>query len=132
MINEPHFISLEDALFFHSEEIIKSGGANEIRDIGSLEAALDAPKASFGGEFLMDLFEMAASYVESVCTRHPFLDGNKRTGTVCALTFLYLNGFEVDEQYDEELADQVLSLVTHKISKSDLAEYFKDRSKQIE
>ncbi len=66
MINELHFISLEDALYFHGEEIKKSGGAIEISDIRSLEAALDALKASLGGEFLMDLFEMAASYVEAV------------------------------------------------------------------
>ena len=80
----------------------------------------------------MDLFEMAAAYVESVCTHHPFVDGNKRTGTVCALTFLLLNGHEVDEQYDEELADKVLDLVTHKTDRQALADYFRDRSRQTE
>ncbi len=89
MIDEPYFISFEDALFFHKEEIKYSGGAIEIRDQKALLAAQDAPKATFGGKFLMNLFEMAATYVESICTHHPFLDGNKRTGTVCALTFLY-------------------------------------------
>ena len=48
----------------------------------------------------MNLFEMAATYVESVCIHHPFLDGNKRTGTACAVTFLYLNGYELHEKYD--------------------------------
>lgn len=131
MIEEPCFIMLEDATYFHQQEILCSGGASEIREQKALEAALGAPKASFDGKFLMDLFEMAATYVESICTNHPFLDGNKRTGTVCALTFLYLNGYEVSEKYDEELADKVIALVTHEIDKSDLAEYFRKRSKQI-
>ena len=131
-MGEPCFISLEDALFFHEEEINRAGGADGIRNLKALEAALEAPKACFSGKFLMNLCEMAATYVESICTHHPFLDGNKRTGTVCALTFLYLNGYEVHEKYDEELADKVLALVTHEIDKSNLSNYFRDRSGKIE
>jgi death-on-curing protein len=37
--------------------------------------------------------------------RHPFVDGNKRTALASALTFLYLNGYSVEERYDEDLAD---------------------------
>ncbi|NBC67033.1 MAG: type II toxin-antitoxin system death-on-curing family toxin [Bacteroidetes bacterium] len=39
--------------------------------------------------------------------RHRFVDGNKRTALASALTFLYLNGYEVEESYDLELADLV-------------------------
>jgi len=65
--------------------------------------------------YLMDIFEMAATCAESVCCNHPFLDGNKRAGTACALTFLYLNGYEVDENHDEELADMILDPVKRPI-----------------
>ena len=85
-----------------------------------------------GGEYLMDVFEMVVAYVESICPRHPFLDGNKRTATVCALTFLSLNGYEIYETYDEELADKVLALVTHSIDKKELAEYFRTQSRVAE
>jgi len=37
-----------------------------------------APQASFGGQYLMDLFEMAAAYVTAFAQHHPFMDGNKR------------------------------------------------------
>ncbi|MGO9953488.1 MAG: Fic family protein [Dissulfurispiraceae bacterium] len=50
-----------------------------MRDHTALEAALGAPKVSFGGAYLMNLFEMAATYVESVCANHPFLDVNKKS-----------------------------------------------------
>ncbi|MDT8389286.1 MAG: type II toxin-antitoxin system death-on-curing family toxin [Lentisphaeria bacterium] len=130
MTGEPHFITLEEALFFHKEEIRQAGGSEGIRDPESLEAALSAPKVAFGNAFLMgDIFEMAAAYVESVCARHPFVDGNKRTGTVCALTFLLLNGYEIDEMYDLELADIVLDLVTHKIDRQGLADFSRTRAK---
>ena len=131
-MEEPHFISLDDALYFHEQEILCSGGAKEIRDLNALKAALGAPKATFGGEFLMDLFEMAATYVESICMNHPFLDGNKRTGAVCALTFLYLNGYELNEKYDEELADKILALLNHDIDKAAVAQYFRKQTVLLE
>jgi death on curing protein len=125
---EPVFIALEDALFFHEEEIKRAGGISGIRDRAALEAALGTPKASFGGDYLMDLFEMAATYVESVCSNHPFLDGNKRPGTAFALTFLYLNGYEVDENHNEELADMILDLVCHRTDKKTVSDYFRRQS----
>jgi death-on-curing protein len=83
------------------------------------------PKASFGGKFLHDLFEMAASYITSLTMRHPFVDGNKRTALASALTFLYLNGYSIKEKYDDELAELVLDYIAKNISKENIAEYFK-------
>ena len=51
MTDEPIFITFEDALFFHKEEIRRTGGISGIRDQTALEAALGAPKASFGGAY---------------------------------------------------------------------------------
>ena len=48
---------------------------------------------------------MAAAYITCLTMRHPFVDGNKRTALASALTFLYLNGYSVEERYDEDLAD---------------------------
>ena len=72
----------------------------------------------------MSLFEMAAVYVESIAIRHPFVDGNKRVAATCALTFLYLNGYALNESYDEEFADQILALLGHEISKSEPGSLF--------
>ena len=48
-----------------------------------------------------------------------------------APAFLYLNGYELTESYGEELADRVLALITHEISKEELAEDFKRNSTEI-
>lgn len=128
---EPAFLSLEDILFIHQQEIHISGGEPNIRDQEGVKACVDAPKASFGGEYLHDLFGMAASYIACLTMRHPFVDGNKRAALASALTFLYLNGYNVEESYDEELADLVLDFVTKKISKEEIAEYFKTKSQRL-
>ena len=74
---------------------------------------------------------MAATYINSIASNHPFLDGNKRTALATSLTFLFINGFEIDERNDFELADKTLDLVARKITKSDLSQHLKSRSKEI-
>ena len=125
---EPSFLSLEDILYIHDQEIEIAGGEPNLRDLEGVKACVEVPKASFDGEYLQDLFEMAASYVVCLSIRHPFVDGNKRTALASALTFLYLNGYEVEESYDLELADLVLEFLTKKISKEQVAEHLKSKA----
>jgi death-on-curing protein len=122
---------ISEVIEIHDQEIATAGGLSGIRDLKVLESALGAPQASFSGQFLMDIFEMAATYLNSIAINHPFLDGNKRSALASSLTFLFMNGYEIDELYDEELADKTLDLVTRKITKSDLAKHLKARSKEI-
>ena len=49
---------------------------------------------------------MAATYLFHIVRRHPFVDGNKRTGLIAALAFLGLNDLQL---YVE--ADAVVELV---------------------
>ena len=79
----------------------------------------------------MPIFDMAATYINSIAFNHPFVDGNKRTALASALTFLYVNGFEIDELYEEELADKTLALLAKNISKEDWAKHLESRSKSI-
>jgi death-on-curing protein len=124
----PRFLELDEVLFFHEQEMRRSEGAFGIRDIKALESAIAAPKATFSGKYLMNLFEMTATYINSICFNHPFLDGNKRTAALSAVVFLYLNGYEYTEGYEEELADKIIALVTKRINKKDLAFYFRKQS----
>lgn len=78
-MDEPIFLTVEDILFIHDQEIQQAGGVPNIRQEQDIHACADAPKASFGGEYLNNIFEMAASYIVCLTIRHPFVDGNKRT-----------------------------------------------------
>ena len=121
----PTFLSLEEILFIHQQEIQAAGGEPGICDKEEIRACVDAPKASFGGKYLYDLFGMAASYITCITMHHPFVDGNKRTALAFALTFLFLNGYTIEEYHDIELAELVLDFITKEISKEDIAENFR-------
>lgn len=121
-------MTVKDILFIHDQEIQQAGGEPNIRQEQDIHACADAPKASFGGEYLNNIFEMAASYIVCLTIRHPFVDGNKRTALASALTFLYLNGYEVEESYDLELADLILDFLKKNITKEDLSQHFKQNA----
>jgi death on curing protein len=87
-MTEPEFLTVDDVLLIHDEQLEAYGGIQGIRDNGLLESAAMMPQASFGGEYLhQNLFEMAAAYAFHIAENQPFLDGNKRTALVSALVF---------------------------------------------
>lgn len=129
-MKQPSFLTTEDILFIHEQEIQKAGGDPGLREKQGVEACADAPKASFDGKYLNDLFEMAASYIVCLTIRHPFVDGNKRTALASALTFLFLNGYVVEESYDTELADLVLGFLSKNLSKEDIAKHLRNNAEE--
>jgi death on curing protein len=131
MNTSPRFLTIDEVIDIHHEEIIAAGGAKEMRDLSSLESALGAVQATYNGEYLMDIFEMASTYIVSIATNHPFVDGNKRTAAASALTFLYLNGYSIEEKYDEEIADLIVDLLIKIIKKDDVARYLRENAVEI-
>jgi len=92
----PVFLSVDEVLFLHSEQLAIFGGGSGVRDRGLLESALAQPEASFGGEYVHgDLYLMAAAYLFHIVKNHPFVDGNKRAGALSALVFLESNGIPI-------------------------------------
>ena len=128
---DPSFLSKEDILSIHRQEIQRAGGEPNIREPESVEACAEAPKATLGGEYLNNLFEMAATYISCLTIRHPFVDGNKRTALASALTFLYLNGYEIEESFDLELADLVLDFLTKELTKEDIARHLEKYASKL-
>ena len=115
------FLQLAEVLEIHQDQIIRYGGSAAIRDLDLLKAALGTVSATFGGEYLhTDMCTMASAYLFHIVKNHPFVDGNKRTGTVAALTFLKLNGYTFAAPEDE-LTAIVLDLAASRLSKSELS-----------
>ncbi len=119
------FLTLDDILESHLNQIDIYGGSHGIRDIGLLESAIAQPEASFGGQYLhADIFEMAAAYLYHLVMNHPFVDGNKRVGLEAALIFLEINDESLIAN-DEELVDLVLKTTAGQIGKRQIAEFFR-------
>lgn len=118
------FLTVEQVIDFHNEIINEFGGAHGIRELSLLISAVEMPKASMFGEFLhATIYDKAAAYLYHIVCNHPFLDGNKRSGLVSALTFLEVN--DVILEYDEnELEELVVKVAAGKAEKTDIATFF--------
>ena len=129
---EPVFLSLDEVLEIHEQQIERYGGSSGLRDTAGLESAVATPQATFGGEFLhASIPAMAAAYLFHLCQNHAFIDGNKRVGANAAVTFLLMNDWE--PTFDElELVDLVLSVASGVLRKPALIEIFESRSKPRE
>jgi death on curing protein len=122
----PEFLDVEDVLEIHTAQLDEHGGLAGIRDPNLLDSAVAQPKAQFGGEFLnQDLFEMAAALHVSLVLNHPFLDGNKRTALLAALTFLDINGIPIDRPVPE-LEEITRRVAEGQVDKNELAETLRD------
>jgi len=118
----PTFLSLDEVIELHRDQIERYGGSAGIRDVGLLQSAIAMPQAGFGGQFLhADLFEMAAAYLFHVVQNHPFVDGNKRVGAAAAMVFLELNHVEVRVS-NETLVETLLAVAQGKLGKAAIAE----------
>ncbi len=101
------YLSLAEVLELHRTVIDQTGGAQGLRGLGALEAAVAQPRMTFGAQKLYPtLVEKAAALGFSLINNHPFVDGNKRVGHAAMETFLVLNGYELSASVDE--AEQLM------------------------
>lgn len=122
--SEPFYISLDVVLEIHQRQLIEFGGANGIRNRSGLEAAVESPKATFdGADLYPTIFLKAAAYAYHLAESQVFVDGNKRAALDVALTFLAINGFEIEDQ-QMELYDAMIAIAEKKMSKEQLADLF--------
>ncbi|MDP2735390.1 MAG: type II toxin-antitoxin system death-on-curing family toxin [bacterium] len=121
----PLFLTLDEVVAIHRDQVERYGGDPGIRDIELLKSAVAMPTAGFGGDYLhTDIFEMAAAYLFHIIRNHPFVDGNKRTGAVAALVFLMMNGVELHATEDK-LEAMVRSVAEGKTDKTRVASFFR-------
>lgn len=125
-MTDPRFLSLDDVLFLHDDQLERYGGLAGIRDAGAVESAVETPRATFDGEFLHDgVFEMAAAYAFHIAENQGFNDGNKRTALNAALVFLLLNGWLVVDP-DGRLYDAMIAISAHSMTKTALGHLFQE------
>jgi death-on-curing protein len=130
--DEPLFLSLEEVLALHQDQLRLFGGSDGVRDRGVLEAAVAMAAATFDGTYLhSDLFEMAAAYAFHIAEGQPFVDGNKRAALNAALVFLDLNGWLVTDP-EMRLYDEMIGFATGKCEKAQFAELLRSLAAPIE
>ena len=92
-----HYLTVDDAIALHSDQLERFGGAPGLRDEGALASALFRPQSGY----YPDLIAEAAALWESMANNHPFVDGNKRASLAVTDVFLLINGREINVPDDE-------------------------------
>ena len=114
-----------DARTIHERLLAAHGGAEGVRDAGSLESALARPRqlAAYGGN--PDVSDLASAHTAGIVKNHPFVDGNKRAGFVLGILFLEINGARFTAS--EEAATQaVLALASGTMDMAGYAAFLRE------
>ena len=122
------YLTTEDVLLLHLLSVEKRGGSHGLRDPGLLDAAVHRPQATFAGEDLYPtIFDKAGALCHSLIKNHAFVDGNKRTSLLSAMTMLELNGY-VFQCEQEQLVAFGLKIDNENVSPEGIATWFKAHS----
>jgi death-on-curing protein len=108
----------------HAEQLALHGGGAGLRDRGGLEAAIEHSRMAAHYDTDLDIAGVAALYAHSISKRHPFVDGNKRTGFAVSLLFLELNGLIVTASMDDRY-DMMYGLAAGTLSENEFAEWLR-------
>ena len=120
-MSEPIWVPLAAVLAIHDRQIARHGGASGMRDRALLEMGC-ARAINLAAYADSGLAEIAAAYAFGICKAHAFVDGNKRTAFVTALTFLRLNGYSFRPQAIEGVR-MMENLATGQVSEANFAKW---------
>lgn len=102
---EIRYLTIDQVRRLHRRALEAFGGLDGVRSEQLLASAVFQPQASaFGEDAYPTLVEKAAAYGFFLAENQPFIDGNKRTAAWAMVTFLDLNGYELEPADDDEVA----------------------------
>ena len=100
---EPTWLTRVVVDAIHNDQIHEHGGLLGLRDENVLESALARPRHKWLYEPAADLATLGAAYAFGLARNHPYNDGNKRVALVAMLTFLAINGQDIDADENDVL-----------------------------
>ena len=127
-MKEPVWLERPFLLAVHERLLAEFGGKDGVRDENRLDSALERPRQAYAyGD--CSLFRLAASYATAIVQGHPFVDGNKRTAFVAAVTFLEINRMSFSAT-EADTVLHTLGLAASEISEADYACWLQTASKK--
>jgi death-on-curing protein len=107
------------------------GGADGILSEEALENCVALPMmAVFSIETSPSIWSKAATLLHCIATRHPFVDGNKRTAWTAAKVFLLVNGYRLAATA-ENAETTLLGAIQGDIDSEELTDWIEEHSKII-
>ena len=124
-----NFLTLDQIVQIHVLVVDETGGSTGIRDLGRLESVVGAQNQYvFGKETYTDPMQKAAALIRGIIGDHPFVDGNKRTALLTALTFLKINGVNLTIPQGD-LENFAVQVAIDKLNVSSIANWLEKHKK---
>jgi len=123
-LQEPLWITFEQAVAIHGRQLRRFGGAPGLRDEGMLRSALERPINKWRYE-QAPIDELAAAYAFGLAKNHAFVDGNKRIAFMAMMVFLHKNGVAFSPD-PAEATTIILSLAAGEVSEESLTHWIRD------
>jgi death-on-curing protein len=111
----------------HNEQLREHGGLPGLRDETALESALARARQKWHNAEGANMALLAAAYGFGLVKNHPYRDGNKRIGLLAIVTFLGVNGYDL-EATDAEVISEMVVLADGRVSEEDLADWIRTHS----
>jgi death-on-curing protein len=124
---EPAWLSRLVVDAIHDDQLREHGGLPGVRDENVLESALARPQQKWHYEAEVDVPMLAAAYAFGLVKNHPYRDGNKRIGFLAVVTFLGINGHELDAT-DAEVVAEFLAAADGSVSEGELAGWIREHA----
>jgi len=120
-VNALGFLGRAEVDQLHAQSLALYGGLNGVRDAHTLDSAIARAQTFACYQENVDAFDVAAVYAYSISQGQCYLDGNKRTAVLAALTFLETNGFDTDPIPDMEIYNTLIAIAERRAMQSDMA-----------
>ena len=115
------FLTIMKVIELHKRVIDRFGGIQGIRDENLLDSAVTYPQMLYALGNERNIYLIAAAYFYHLIQNHPFIDGNKRIGTLAMLTFLAINDRDIPIP-NARLYELAMLTATSKITELELAD----------
>lgn len=118
-----------------NRKTVKAHGGNFVSPFNflkedSLDYLIEAATAEmFDQKLYPNPSDVAGLYMHSIVSNHVFQDGNKRTGLLAALTFLNLNGFQIQRKQSTDYDfsyDFTMKVASGKVSLEECQSWFEE------
>lgn len=116
------FLTIEQVLSIHHQILKNTQEDKGLSPDMSLESALNRIDDHVYYTGLKDVYELAALYAIAIAKGHCFHNGNKRTGMVSMIVFLFINNILLNAD-NRDIEEVMIDIVEDRIEQKELAKW---------
>ena len=127
MPSEPRWVTADELIEINRRAVEATGEPFGVLMPDQLESAAARPFTYWYYEEEIDVAALAVRLLIGIARAQAFQQGNKRTGFYGAVLFLVNNGYYLDVEDEEDVADFIIEVIIGHRDEQELIEEFRDR-----